>query len=90
MLIFSIVKYAYSISNINSSVNVAQTFECYISKSKLAFSLYNKTYSSAFIVFTLHEIKQRKFFFGTPGRTPNFSLDVHIAAHIALHKLPKL
>jgi uncharacterized membrane protein YesL len=40
----------------------------YISKSKLAFRPYNKTYLSviAFIVFTLHEIKHRKFFLGHP------------------------
>ena len=57
MQIFNIVKYAYSIKNIDSSVNVARTFKCYISKSKLAFSEYNKTYLSAipaFIVVTLH------------------------------------
>jgi predicted transcriptional regulator of viral defense system len=68
MQIFNIVKYAYSIYNVDSSVNIAQIFKCYISKSKLALSEYNITYLSAiaFIVFTLHEIKQRKFFLGHP------------------------
>jgi hypothetical protein len=39
-----------------------------ISKSKLAFPEYNRIYLSAiaFIVFTLHQIKQRKFFGGHP------------------------
>jgi predicted transcriptional regulator of viral defense system len=61
MQIFNIVKYAYSIYNVDSSVNIAQIF-------KLALSEYNITYLSAiaFIVFTLHEIKQRKFFLGHP------------------------
>ena len=38
------------------------------SKSKLAFPKYNKMYFSviAFVVFILHEIKQRKFFGGHP------------------------
>jgi hypothetical protein len=44
MQIFNIVKYAYLIKNIDSSVNVAQIFKCYISKSKLALSEYNVTY----------------------------------------------
>jgi hypothetical protein len=37
-------------------------------RSKLAFSKYNKIYLSviAFIVFILHEIKQRKSFLGHP------------------------
>ena len=42
MQIFNIVKYAYSIYNIGSSVNVAWTFKCYITKSKLALSEYNQ------------------------------------------------
>ena len=56
MPIFNIVKCAYSILNIDSSVNVARTFKCYILKFKLAPSQYNKIYLSAiaFIVFTLH------------------------------------
>ncbi len=45
MLIFSI-KYACSISNSDSSVNVARTFKCYISRYKLVSPLYNKTYLS--------------------------------------------
>ena len=55
MQIFNIVKYAYSISNIYSSVNIARIFKCHISKSKLALSEYNVTYLSAiaFISFTL-------------------------------------
>jgi hypothetical protein len=44
MQIFNIVKYAYLIKNIDSSVNVAQIFKCYISKYKLALSEYNVTY----------------------------------------------
>jgi hypothetical protein len=53
---FNIVKYAYSIESIDSSVNIARIFECYISKSKLVFSEYNITYLSAiaFTVFMLH------------------------------------
>ncbi len=44
---------------------------CYISKSKLALPACSGVYLSsiAFIVFTLYEIKQVKFFLGHPGRS---------------------
>jgi hypothetical protein len=48
---------------------MAWKIKCYISKSKLIICEYNAFYFSeiAFIGFTLHEIKQGKVFFGTPG-----------------------
>jgi hypothetical protein len=54
-----------------STVNIACKFKCYISKSKLVLSECNDIYfiAIAFIAFTLHEIKQFLFFFGTPGRS---------------------
>jgi hypothetical protein len=55
-------------SNICISRNIKYHFWGCISKSKLAFPEYNIIYLSAiaFIVFTLHQIKQRKFFLGHP------------------------
>jgi hypothetical protein len=54
-----------------STVNIACKFKCYISKSKLGLTECNDIYfiAIAFIAFTLHEIKQFLFFFGTPGRS---------------------
>ena len=53
------------------SVNIARKIEHYIPKSKLIFCEWNVFYFSetAFIDFTLHEIKQCIVFFGTPGIT---------------------
>jgi hypothetical protein len=55
-------------SNVCISRNITWNFLGCISKSKLAFPQYNKTYLSviAFIVFILHEIENRKFFLGHP------------------------
>jgi hypothetical protein len=50
-------------SNINSTVNIACKFKCYISKSKLVLSECNDLYFIA-IAFTLHEIKQCAVFLG--------------------------
>ncbi len=63
MLIFSIVKYAYSFSNIDSSVNVA---ECCRTDIQMLYQDLNYFSVIAFIVFTLYKIKQRKFFRGHP------------------------
>jgi hypothetical protein len=48
-------------SNINSAVNIACKFKCYIPKSKLVLFGCNDLYFNAIAVFafTLHEIKQR-------------------------------
>ena len=68
MLIFEILKNGSSTFNFNCSDNIARVIKCYISKSKLALSTCNGVYfsSTAFIVFTLYEIKQVKFFLGHP------------------------
>ena len=68
MLIFEIFKNGSSTFNFNCSDNIARIIKCYISKSKLALSTCNGVYfsSTAFIVFTLYEIKQVKFFLGHP------------------------
>ena len=68
MLIFEIFKNSSSTFNFNCSDNIARIIKCYISKSKLALSTCNGVYfsSTAFIVFTLYEIKQVKFFLGHP------------------------
>ena len=73
-LISHISRYFYSFlkrapnSNICISRNIKHHFWGCISKSKLAFPEYNRIYLSAiaFIVFTLHQIKQRTFFWGHP------------------------
>jgi hypothetical protein len=64
---YSFLKRA-SNSNICISRNITWNIYGCISRSKLAFPQYNKCYLSviAFIVFTSHEIKQRKFFLGHP------------------------
>jgi hypothetical protein len=69
MIIFGIFKTIVQRSNINSGVNIACKFKCYVSKSKLVFSECNDLYFIAitFIAFALHEIKVSSFFM-TPGR----------------------
>ena len=66
MLIFSI-KNACSISNSDSSVNVARTFKCYISRYKLVSPLYNKTYLSVVALRYNRQTAQVFFGRGTPG-----------------------
>jgi hypothetical protein len=61
-----------------------------ISVSQLAFPEYNKIYLSviAFIIFALHEIKQRKFFLGHPVYTRSYYRKASAALYI-LYMLPK-
>jgi hypothetical protein len=54
MLFLAFSKTIIQRSNINSAVNIACKFKCYLSKSKLVIS----ECIIAFIAFTLHEIKQ--------------------------------
>ena len=82
MLFLAFSKTVIQRSNINSAVNIACKFKCYISKSKLVIS----ECIIAFIAFTLHEIKQCpsqkkpgfeddsvQFFGGTPGIQGRFA-----------------
>ena len=83
MLIFEIFKNGSSIFYFNCSDNIARIIKCYISKSKLALSTCNGVYfsSTAFIVFTLYEIKQVKFFLGHPVYT-YYIIYIYIYIHI--------
>jgi hypothetical protein len=75
MQIFGIFKNSsFQRSNINSAVNIACKFKFYISKSKLVLSECNDLYfiAIAFIVFTLHEIKQCPVFLGHPVHMQEF------------------
>ena len=69
MLIFVIFKNSIQCSNMNSAVNIACKFKCYISKSTLVLSECNDLYfiAIAFIAFTSHEIKRCPVFLRTPG-----------------------
>ena len=69
MQIFGISKTVVQRSNINSAVNIACKFKCYIYQNlSIVLSECNDLYfiAIAFIAFTFHEIKECPVFWGTP------------------------